>query len=214
MFLFLPVGESPANLLQEIIMWRWYRDVWCVAHVNADLAAPGTQWGWCNAQNPISFWEAGEGRVEGLGWRQEGLVQLQTLKFYIVRHWGKRLMPMRDQGGLWPVWSLWASSLLLHARAHYPKTPDGRWWYNFQSYEDVLVYAGCRRWEKELLCRKCNVIWRNILLGHFSWPFHCRSIFSTHQGTPYGWRFFLRFFPFFFFLEGGKLVGELSSVRP
>lgn len=76
-----------------------------VAHVNADLAAPSTRWGWCDAQNYISFWEAGGGRAEGLGWRQEGLAQLQTLKFYIVDRQGKEPMPMRDQGSLWPVWS-------------------------------------------------------------------------------------------------------------
>lgn len=55
-----------------------------VAHVNADLAAPSSRWGWRDARNYISFWEAGGGRAEGLGWRQEGLAQLQTLKFYIV----------------------------------------------------------------------------------------------------------------------------------
>ena len=38
-----------------------------VAHVNADLAAPSTRRGWCDAQNYISFWEAGGGRAEGLG---------------------------------------------------------------------------------------------------------------------------------------------------
>lgn len=57
-----------------------------VAHMNADLAAPSTQWGWCDVQNYISFWEAGGGRVDGLGWRQEGLPELQTLNFHIVEH--------------------------------------------------------------------------------------------------------------------------------
>lgn len=57
-----------------------------VAHVNADLAAPRSWWGWCDAQNNISFWEAGEGRAERLEWTQKGCAQLETLKFYTVKH--------------------------------------------------------------------------------------------------------------------------------
>lgn len=148
--------------------------------------------------------------AEGLGWKQEGLAQLQTLDFYLVEHSGKQVMLVRN----WrPVWSLWASSFPLHAGAHYCKTADGRWWYNLQSDKGVHIYASCRRWEKESLCRKCNVIWRNMLLDHYSWPFHCSSIFDIPSIRNPLVSFFLDFLSphfFFFFLSwrghnGGRM---------
>lgn len=57
-----------------------------VAHVNADLAAPSSRQGCCDAKNYISFWESAGERAEGLGWKQEGLAQLQTLNFYLIEH--------------------------------------------------------------------------------------------------------------------------------
>lgn len=127
-------------------------------------------------------------------------------------------MLMKDWGSAWLVW-VSEHLLSLLTKACSGKTPDGKW-YNLQSDKDMHIYAGCRRGRKEALCRKRYVMWRNKLLGHFNWPFHCSSISGFHQGISYGWRFFSSFFifivifTFFFPLTEGRMVGELQRTQP
>lgn len=130
---------------------------------------------------------------------------------------------MKDWGSAWLVW-VSEHLLSLLTKACSGKTPDWKW-YNLQSDKDMHIYAGCRRGRKEALCRKRYVMWRNRLLGHFNWPFHCSSISGFHQGISYGWRFFSSFFIFivfyFFFFsphrgqDGGRAAEDtaLAALR-
>lgn len=73
----------------------------------------------------------------------------------------------------------------------------------------VHIYAGYRRWEKESLCRKCNVIWRNTSLDHSSWPFHCRSVFNI----PSSWNPLVNFYLYFFLLPPPPTFFFLSFLE-